>query len=341
MYLENAGTAMRPLTAILSAGEGHYLLEGSARMYQRPILDLVEALQKMGVSIQCSPQGCPPVEIQAKTLKGGRVDLSAKHSSQYVSALLFVAPLAQEDVHLHLFDKPVSEPYIDLSIDVLQKFKIQIEKRSSQEYFIPAPQIFSSLQDIYIEGDATAASYFLGAGALPGCGPVTVHSLGKNSKQGDIGFVKILERMGAKVEYGEKQISVQGPPRQEHLRALDVDMNDMPDAAMTLAVLALYANGPTKIRGIANLRLKESERIKALRMELVKVGAIIEEETSSLCITPPKELRKVSIKTYEDHRMAMAFSLLSYGTDVEIQDYNCVEKTYRNFFDDFLPMCIR
>ena len=342
LQLQNAGTAIRPLTAILCAGKGDFILSGNKRMQQRPIADLCVALKSLGADIQCAENGCPPVRIQANGLQGGEVSLLANASSQFVSALLMAAPLCQSNLSIRLENESVSQPYIDMTLAILEKFNIRIQQHSKQHYTIPAPQKYQAPQKFTIEGDATAATYFAGAAALPGCGPIHIENLGFTSIQGDLKFMELLARMGAEVNISKNHSEVRGPKRtqkQTRLKALDINMNDMPDAAMTLAVLALFCDGTTHIRDIANLRLKESERIRGLKNELEKLGAKVEETKDSLHITPPKNLRNARIECYDDHRMAMAFSLAAYGAEVEINAPLCVSKTYKNFFNDFLPLC--
>ena len=344
LYLGNAGTALRPLTAILCASpsahpNGKFVIKGDEQMHRRPIGDLVQALQDMGVDIRCEAKGTPPVEIRSQGLKGGKVELRAEISSQFVSALLLAAPLAKQPLEIKLTGKVTSRPYINLSLDVLQKFGISVEQKSPNHFFVPAPQDYISPGTFFVEGDATAATYFLAAGALPNCGPVRVHGLGSDSMQGDLKFTELLTRMGAHVELEKNAIEVRGPAKKP-LKALDLDMNDMPDAAMSLAVLALFCEGSSHIHGIANLRLKESERIHGLKRELEKLGAEVEEEVASLHIHPPQKIRPAVIESYQDHRMAMAFALAAYGTHITIKNPNCVAKTYRGFFADFTRLCL-
>ena len=344
LYLGNAGTAYRPLTAILCASPPHpnrkFLLKGSSQMHRRPIGDLVQALKDLGVDIRCSPKGTPPVEIRSQGIEGGKVELRAETSSQFVSALLFAAPLAKRALEIELKGKVTSRPYIGLSLHVLKKFGISVEQRDPNHFFIPAPQNYiSPAETFHIEGDATAATYFLAAGALPNCGPVRVYGLGLDSLQGDLKFTELLTRMGAHVEIEKNTIEVRGPNKKT-LQALDVDMNDMPDAAMSLAVLALFCKGSTHIHGIANLRLKESERIKGLKQELEKLGAQVQEGAASLHIHPPQKVRPAIIESYQDHRMAMAFAIAAYGTHITIKNPSCVAKTYRSFFSDFTRLCL-
>ncbi len=340
LNLQNAGTALRPLTAILAAGRGHYLIDGNEQMRRRPIIDLVKALRQNGVNIVCSPSGCPPVVIEACGLPGGRLTVSGRASSQYVSALLMAAPLAAADMILELAQEPVSKPYIDLTLALLQDFGIEVQRQDYQRFQLsPAPYL--SPGQYFIEGDSTAATYFLAAGALPGCGPLRVWGTGSSSRQGDRNFVDILRRMGAEVNEKSTFIDISGPPNGQKLQAVDEDMNSMPDAALTLAVLALFAAGESHIRNIANLRLKESERIHALHQELQKLGAQVVQESDALHIIPPATLKEAVIHTYNDHRIAMAFSLAAAGSNLYIKNPHCVSKTYPNFFTDFLALCQR
>ena len=299
----------------------------------------------MGADIECASDGCPPLHIRANALRGGEVYLKPQASSQFVSALLLTAPLCQQDVTLCLDSMPVSQPYIDLTLAYMQKFgvTVTVKQHSPPHYFIAAPQEYKSPAHIDVEGDATAATYFLGAAALPGCGPVQVTTLGFDSSQGDLQFTQLLAQMGAEVCVAKNTIEVRGPDiaKQPRLKALnEVNMNSMPDAAMTLAVLALFADGATHIRDVANLRLKESERLRGVKTELEKLGATVREDSASLHITPPERIQTTCIiECYADHRMAMAFSLAAYGAEIQIADPQCVSKTYRNFFTDFLPLC--
>ncbi len=346
LNLDNAGTALRPLTAVLCAGQGDYVIDGNEQMRRRPIRDLTEGLGQLGVQIDCAPNGGPPVHIQANGLRGGRIQLSGRVSSQYISAVLMAAPLARdEDIVLELPEEPVSKPYIDLTIDMMSDFGISVEREGYMRYRVPRGVYRlrkasgpAGAQFYSVEGDASAATYFLAAGSLPGCGPVVVRGVDRRSRQGDAAFADLLKEMGASIRYGDGWIEARGPEAGTKLRALDRDMNDMPDAAMTLAVLALFADGETHIRNIANLRVKESERIRGLRLELEKLGAAVVEEEDALHVSPPQQWQPARIETYHDHRMAMAFALAAFGTEVNIVNPGCVSKTYARFFDDFVPL---
>lgn len=303
-------------------------------MRRRPIRDLLRGLELLGVRLE-SADGCPPVKIHADGLHGGETTLSGAVSSQFISAVLMASPLAQgKDVILLVPEEPVSRPYIDLTIRMMEQFGIQITRDAYRRFQIPLGGVYLSPGMYYIEGDATAATYFLALGALPGSGPVRVEGVGSSSLQGDVHFADLLESMGADVKRGSDWMETRGPAS-GRLKALDIDMNDMPDAAMTMAVLALFAVGTTRITNIANLRVKESERIHGLAVELRKLGASVVETADSLTITPPSRLESASIATYKDHRMAMAFSLASWGTSITIEDPACVNKTYPRFFEDF------
>lgn len=340
--VENAGTAFRPLTAVLAAGTGEFVIDGNAQMRERPIRDLVDGLRELGIDIECEPNGCPPVRLRARGIAGGTVRMSGTVSSQYISAVLMASPFARDrDLAIELPAEPVSKPYIDLTIDMMADFGVIVGRDGYRLFRTAAGQNYRTPGVYPIEGDASAATYFLGAGALPGCGPVRVHGLSRNSRQGDVGFAELLREMGADISYGDDWIEVRGAAGRPggRLKALDRDMNDMPDAAMTVAVLALFADGESHIRNIANLRVKESERIRGLRTELEKLGAVVREEHDALHITPPDAgLRSARIETYKDHRMAMAFSLAAFGAPLEILDPGCVAKTYTRYFEDFLPL---
>ncbi len=341
VYLENAGTAIRPMTAILAASQGEYIIDGNEQMRRRPIGDLVLALRELGIQIEASPTGCPPIRMKTAGIPGGVTRISGKVSSQYLSALLMAGPLATGgDLTVEMLDDPVSKPYIDITLKMMESFGARVTREEYRRFVVQQGN-YTSPGEYRIEGDASAATYFLAAGSLPGNGPVTVYGLDENSIQGDLKFVELLKSMGAHIESVPGGIRAQGSSNLKKLHALDVDMNAMPDAAMTLAVMALFADGETRIRNIANLRVKESERIAGLRSQLEKLGASVKEFSDALFITPPEKLNFSTIETFKDHRMAMAFSLAVFGTDLEIEDPACVSKTYPDFFEDFLPLLVR
>ncbi|MCE9600161.1 MAG: 3-phosphoshikimate 1-carboxyvinyltransferase [Spirochaetia bacterium] len=338
LRLENAGTALRPLVALLCAGHGNFTIDGNDQMRNRPIGDLVRGLARLGINITAIEKTVlnktdlyPPVKIQSTGFPGGETVLSGAVSSQFISAFLLAAPFARKPVRLVIAEEPVSKPYIDLTIHMMQEFSVRISRRGYAEFEIE-PQQYKTPGVYRVEADATAATYFMSLGAL--AGPVTISSLGRDSAQGDVKYANLLRQMGANVEHSGDRITV----RRGTLNGIDIDMNDMPDAAMTLAVLALFAKGTTTIRNIANLRVKESERIRGLATELTKLGAEVEEGEDSLTVHPPAQLKPARIETYKDHRMAMAFSLASFGTDVTILDPDCVRKTYTHYFRDYFAV---
>jgi 3-phosphoshikimate 1-carboxyvinyltransferase len=343
LFLGNAGTAMRPLTAVLAAGRGQFVLKGVPRMHERPIGDLLDGLRQLGAAVRClDREGYPPLRIEASGLAGGTARISGATSSQFVSALLLAAPLAQAPVRIEIIDRLVSEPYVDMTLALMARFGVHIsrtiaaspregERASPPRYEIAAPQAYRSPGRVLVEGDASSASYFLAGAAITG-GRVRVEGCGSDSLQGDAQFAEVLARMGAHARYEAAAIEVEGPGP---LQGIDADMTAMPDAAMTLAVAALFARGPTTLRGIGNWRVKETDRMAAVSAELAKLGAHTECGSDTLVVHPPERLRSASIATYNDHRMAMAFSLAACGGQpVVIENPACVAKTYPEFFDE-------
>ena len=330
LMLGNAGTAMRPLTAALTLGQGRYVLDGVPRMRERPIVDLVEGLQQLGAKVRLlnGPPG-PPVEILAQGLPGGTARIKGSVSSQFLSAILMAAPGAEKDVTLEIDDTLVSVPYVEMTLALMERFGVHVENRDFQEFHIPGKQTYHSPGDFFVEGDASSSSYFLAGAAITG-GTVTVLGCGTESLQGDSKFAEVLEQMGAETQWQPHSVTVRG----NTLKGVDLDMNRMPDAAMTLAVAALFAEGTTKIRNVYNWRLKETERMKAVTTELRKLGAEVEEGDDYLIIDPPDQIQSTEIETYDDHRMAMAFSLAACGAEsVTILDPGCVSKTFPDFFE--------
>ncbi|CAB4269731.1 unnamed protein product [Prunus armeniaca] len=341
LFLGNAGTAMRPLTAAVVAAGGHsrYVLDGVPRMRERPIGDLVAGLKQLGADVDCFlGTNCPPVRVIGKGgLPGGKVKLSGSISSQYLTALLMAAPLALGDVEVEIIDKLISIPYVEMTLKLMKRFGVTVEHSDSwDQFFIRGGQKYKSPGNAFVEGDASSASYFLAGAAVTG-GTVTVEGCGTSSLQGDVKFAEVLEKMGAKVTWRENSVTVTGPQRnssKKHLKAVDVNMNKMPDVAMTLAVVALFADGPTAIRDVASWRVKETERMIAICTELRKLGAIVEEGPDYCVITPPERLNVTAIDTYDDHRMAMAFSLAACGdVPVTINDPGCTRKTFPDYFE--------
>ena len=335
LMLGNAGTAIRPLTAAMTLGHGRFVLDGVARMRERPIIDLVNGLTQLGANLSClNGTDCPPVEVIADGLPGGKTRLSGAISSQYLTAILLVAPYAKKEVQIEITDKLVSVPYVEMTLRLMQRFGVEVNQKNAQIFRIPRQQ-YQSPGRIFVEGDASSASYFL-AGAAITKGTVTVKGCGTESIQGDARFAEVLGKMGAKVEWSPQQVKLTGAS----LNGIDVDMNQMPDAAMTLAVAALFASGPTAIRNIYNWRVKETERLQAVSTELRKLGAVVEEGYDYLVIQPPEQIQTASIETYDDHRMAMAFSLAACGNSpVTINNPDCVSKTFPDYFEVLSGLC--
>lgn len=338
LFLGNAGTAMRPLTAaVAAAGRGTFVLDGVARMRERPIEDLVDGLVQLGVDAKCTlGTGCPPVEVKAAGLPSGKVELSGKVSSQYLTALLMAAPLATSGagVEIKIRDELISQPYVDMTVRLMERFGVEVNRLDGlQHLHIPAGQTYRSPGNAYVEGDASSASYFLAGATMTGS-RIVVEGCGSESLQGDVRFAEVMGQMGATVEWAPYAITLTGPPRGQ-LKAVDVNCNDIPDAAMTLAVAALLADGTTTIRDVYSWRVKETERMKAIVAELTKLGAKVEEGRDFCVITPPAEVAPgVAIETYDDHRMAMAFSLVAAaGVPVRILDPGCTRKTFPTYFD--------
>ncbi|KAK9147919.1 hypothetical protein Scep_006676 [Stephania cephalantha] len=342
LFLGNAGTAMRPLTAAVTVagGNSRYVLDGVPRMRERPIGDLVAGLKQLGAEADCFlGTDCPPVRVNAKGgLPGGKVKLSGSISSQYLTALLMAAPLALGDVEIEIIDKLISVPYVEMTLKLMERFGVSVEHSDNWDRFlVKGGQKYKSPGKAYVEGDASSASYFLAGAAVTG-GTVTVEGCGTSSLQGDVKFAEVLEKMGAQVTWTENSVTVTGPSRdpskRKNLRSIDVNMNKMPDVAMTLAVVALFADGPTAIRDVASWRVKETERMIAICTELRKLGATVEEGPDYCVITPPERLNVTAIDTYDDHRMAMAFSLAACAdVPVTINDPGCTRKTFPDYFE--------
>lgn len=330
LFLGNAGTAMRPITAVLCNSSGEYVLTGEPRMEERPIAHLIDAVRQLGADVTyLKKEGYPPLKIRGKKLTGGVAEIDGSVSSQFISAFLMAAPLMDGDVLLKIKGELVSKPYIDITIGMMKSFGVTVENRDYKEFFIKNGQSYVSPDTFLVEGDASAASYFLAAGAI--AGKVRVTGVGLHSVQGDVKFVKVLCAMGAKVVMGDDFIECERAP----LHGVDMDMNSIPDAAMTAVPLALFAGGKTVIRNVANWRVKETDRLRAMANELRKLGIECVEGEDYLEITPGKINRNVAIDTYNDHRMAMCFALVSFATDVIINDPKCCAKTFPDFFEKF------
>lgn len=335
LYLGNAGTAMRSLCAALALGRGVFHLSGEERMKERPIRDLVEALRSLGADIDyMETEGFPPVCINARGLKGGSVSVRGNISSQYLTALLICAPYAESPLHIHVEGELISAPYILLTLDVMKQFCIEVKHADLKEFYVPKG-VYKTPGDYMVEGDASSASYPLAAAAIAG-GKVRVLGVGSDCRQGDIAFVDVLKKMGANITMGPDWTECSGTGGK--LKSLgEFNAIEIPDAAMTVAVLALFADAPMTITGIASWRVKETDRIAAMAAELRKVGAEVRETTDSITITPPEHLQPATIETYNDHRMAMCFSLVALGgVPIKIMDPACINKTYPRYFEDFL-----
>ncbi len=335
LFLGNAGTAMRPLCAALTLGGGKFLLTGDPRMEERPIKDLVDALTSLGAKINyLKEDGYPPISIKANGLKGGDVNISGALSSQFLTALLMSAPMAESDITINVIDELVSKPYIDITLSLMARFGIKADNQNYRRFVIQGNQTYQSPGEFLVEGDASSASYFLAAGAIKG-GTVKVTGVGKDSIQGDTGFADVLEQMGAKIERGSNYIQ----SSQSELKAVDFDANHIPDAAMTIAAAALFAKGTTKIRNIYNWRIKETDRLAAMAAELKKVGATVIEGRDFIEVTPPAKIKHAEIDTYNDHRIAMCFSLVAFNdAGVTINDPDCTAKTFPAYFAELAAL---
>jgi 3-phosphoshikimate 1-carboxyvinyltransferase len=335
LYCANSGTTIRFLTALVALGNGRFRLEGTPRMHERPIGDLLDALAQLGVSATSErANGCPPVVVEADRLGGGQANIRGDISSQFLSALLMAAPYAALPVELVVDGPLVSRPYVQMTLNVMESFGVGVATNDLARIRIPQGRYAS--RTYAIEPDASAASYFFSAAAIAG-GRVVVEGLSKGSLQGDVAFCDCLAQMGCSVDYGTNEIGVTGG----ELRGIDADMNAISDTVQTLAVVALFAEGPTTIRGVGHIRHKETDRIGNLAVELRKLGAEVEERADGLRIVP-RPLHGAAIDTYDDHRMAMSFALAGLRVSgVTINDPGCTAKTYPKFFDDLARVCGR
>lgn len=332
IFLGNAGTAFRPLTAALSFSQGNYMLSGVPRMHERPIKDLVDALLQLNANISyLNQEGYPPLKISpSEIIVNSSVKIRGDISSQFLTALLMAIPLTKKEVSIEIVGDLISKPYIDITLNLMSRFGVHVKKIDWQHFLIPGSSTYVSPGEIFVEGDASSASYFLAAGAL--AGDIEVKGIGKNSIQGDVKFTEALALMGAKIQTLEASIKVS---KVKTLQAINLDCNHIPDAAMTLAVLALFANGTTKLHNIGSWRVKETDRIKAMATELKKLGAAVVEGEDFIEITPPLHIKEdVEIDTYDDHRIAMCFSLVSLkNIPITINDPACVNKTFPTYFE--------
>lgn len=335
LFLGNAGTAFRPLTAVLAATPGDFILRGQPRMHERPIGPLVDALRVWGAEIEyLAEKGYPPLRIRGRKLTGGATRVDGSISSQFVSALLMAAPLLPGPSTLEILGELVSQPYIDLTVRQMAQFGVEVGRTDPRHYQI-SPATYRSPGEVWVEGDATAASYFLAGGAIA-AGPVRVLGAGRNSQQGEIRFAEVLGQMGAQVTWGENWVEIAPPANGARLQGISCDLNDIPDSAMTLALVALFAEGATEIRGVANWKVKECDRQQALHDELLKLGAQVDLLPDGLRVRPPLTWKSARVATYDDHRMAMCFSLAALGpVPVEIENPECVTKTFPDYFEEF------
>ena len=349
LFLGNAGTAFRPLTAVLALCGGDYRLAGVPRMHERPIGDLVDALRALGARIDyLGSDGYPPLAIHpAAANEADVVSIRGNVSSQYLTALLLALPLRRRRTTVTVTGELISKPYVELTLNTLARFGVTVAREGWTTFTVPATDYLSP-GDIWVEGDASAASYFLAAGAiggLAGGAPLRVEGVGRASIQGDVRFADALAAMGAAIEMGDNWISAGADAEaigRGRLKAFDADFNHIPDAAMTLAVAALFADGPCRLRNIGSWRVKETDRIAAMATELRKLGATVDSGEDWLRVTPPARLTSATIDTYDDHRMAMCFSLAALGgVTVRINDPGCVAKTFPEYFDVFAAVAQR
>jgi 3-phosphoshikimate 1-carboxyvinyltransferase len=336
IFCGNSGTTIRFLGALLALMPGKYTLTGIERMKERPIGDMVSALELLGAKIEYAEKsGFPPLQTRPyKDKFVGTVSISGKLSSQYLTGLLMALPILERDIKIHILDELISKPYVDITMALLTKFGCTVDNRGN-DYILHGGHGLQAIE-YTVEPDASSASYFLAMGALNG--KVRIFNLSNSSLQGDKNFAHVLEQMGAKVDYMQNSIMVR---KQGNLQAVNLDMQHMPDVAMTIATLSLFAEGTTTISGIGSWKVKETDRLQAMYNELTKLGAKVTITDDSIRITPPKELTaNVAIDTYEDHRMAMCFSLVAAsGHRITINEYECVGKTFANYFDVFKEIC--
>ena len=334
LFLGNAGTAFRPLTAVLSLMGGSYEISGTDRMHERPIKDLVIGLEQIGAKINyLGASGFPPIKIlPSKITYNSPIKINGSVSSQFLTSLLMACPLAEQDLTIEVDGDLISKPYIAITLNLLERFGIHYKNLNWQSFQLNHESRYNAPGTILVEGDASSASYFFAAAAI--LGEIEVNGINAASIQGDLNFLKIINRMGASIEYLKNSVKV---TKQHNLKGLDIDCKEIPDAAMTLAVMAIFAKGKTILRNIGSWRIKETNRIHAMETELKKLGAHVTSTIDSISISPPSIINdNVVIDTYDDHRMAMCFSLVALANKtVIINDPECVNKTYPEFFKDF------
>lgn len=338
LFLGNAGTAFRPLTAALAMLQGNFTLSGISRMHERPVGDLVDALNQAGAHIEYLGNiGFPPLKVSPAEIQSDKtIKIRGDVSSQFLTALLMALPLTRKAFKIEVIGELISKPYIEITLNLMAHFGVIVKRNGWQEFTIPAESQYQSPGKIYVEGDASSASYFIAAGTIAADeNGLRIEGVSKNSIQGDIKFADEIIKMGGRIEYGENHLIAKAATGK--LKAIDLDCNHIPDAAMTLAILAMFAEGTSILRNIGSWRVKETDRISAMATELRKLGAIIEEGNDYISITPPKNITpNAVIDTYDDHRMAMCFSLISLaGVPITINDPNCVAKTFPDYFERF------
>jgi 3-phosphoshikimate 1-carboxyvinyltransferase len=328
--LGNSGTSMRLLTAVAALGQGKYILTGTKRMQERPIQDLLDGLNGLGITAKAQNQnGCPPVEIQGGKPKGGKIGLCCKTSSQFLSAVLLIAPHCAQGIEVVVTEGPVSKPYIDLTLEVMETCGITLERENYDWFRVPGKQIYRS-GEYPVEPDCSQAGYFWGSAAITG-GKVKVLGITNASRQGDVRFADVLGRMGCRVTHEPDGISVEGGD----LKGIDVDMSDMPDMVPTLAVVASFAEGMTRIANVSHLKAKESDRLGSVVNELGKMGVESSCTENGLTVVGGR-VRGAEIETYDDHRIAMSFAMAGLKTPgVRIKNERCVDKSFPNFWDVF------
>ena len=333
LFLGNSGTTFRPLAAVLAMMRGDYYLSGIERMHERPIKDLVDALEQMGSSIRYEQNhGYPPITINNSSIEISEpIQIKGDISSQYLTALLIAGPISNNEFNIEVIGDLISKPYIDITLKLLTKFNIFYNNDNWRLFSLKKDSIYRNPTKIFVEGDASSASYFFAAASLSGS--IEIKGVTKDSIQGDLKFLDIISKMGAKIEYKSDSIQVS---KASNLKGLEIDCIEIPDAAMTLAIMAVFADKPTKLKNIGSWRVKETDRILAMDNELTKMGVEVSTTHDSMTIFPQKQLNdNISIKTYNDHRIAMCFSLFCLkNLNITIQDPNCVNKTYPDYFKD-------
>ncbi|MDA8869582.1 3-phosphoshikimate 1-carboxyvinyltransferase [Methylophilaceae bacterium] len=333
LFLGNSGTTFRPLAAVLAMMRGDYYLSGIERMHERPIKDLVDALEQMGSSIRYEKDhGYPPITINNSSIEISEpIQIKGDISSQYLTALLMAGPISNNEFNIEVMGDLISKPYIDITLKLLTKFNIFYNNDNWRLFSLKKDSVYRNPTKIFVEGDASSASYFFAAASL--AGSIEIKGINKDSIQGDLKFLNIISKMGAEIEYKSDSIQVS---RASNIKGLEIDCIEIPDAAMTLAIMAVFADKPTKLKNIGSWRVKETDRILAMDNELTKMGVEVSTTHDSMTIFPQKQLNdNISIKTYNDHRIAMCFSLFCLkNLNITIQDPNCVSKTYPDYFKD-------